>query len=258
MRKLIIGNWKMNGLSSDLDEIGKIAEGIAEFSDRVEVMLCPPMTLLERAAARCRGSDLKFCGQNCHFDPRGSHTGEVSAEMLADAGASAVLVGHSERRIDSSEDHDMVRLKAEAARRANIIPIICIGESEHERESGYPVETVMYSLRVSVPDGSPSHVVVGYEPAWAIGTGRTPMEDDIATMHAHIRRGLIDRFGESGRLVRVLYGGSLNLKNADGILAIPDVDGGLVGGASLKAESFLAVIAAAANVASLQSARSVV
>jgi triosephosphate isomerase (TIM) len=247
MRHLIAGNWKMNGLASSLGEAKAIAEGAKAADGRCDVMLCPPATLIAQLRWATKDSPLLIGGQNCHPKPSGAHTGDISAEMLKDAGASAVIVGHSERRADHGETDDMVRTKAEAARRAGLVAIVCIGETEAERNSAETIAVVSRQLDGSLPDGDPSDLVVAYEPVWAIGTGRTPSEGDIAEVHAHIRAGLTARFGSSGGAVRILYGGSMKPENAAAILKVADVNGGLVGGASLKAADFLAIVRAAAG-----------
>jgi triosephosphate isomerase len=244
MRHLIAGNWKMNGLAASLDEAAAIAEGARAASERVDVMLCPPATLIERMWRRCQGTPLLIGGQDCHAGGAGAHTGDVAAEMLADAGASAVIVGHSERRTDHGETDEVVVAKAAAARRAGLMAIVCIGETERQRDSGETLDVVSRQLEASVPDGEPRDIVIAYEPVWAIGTGRTPSEADIRAVHAHIRARLEDRFGPAGRSVRILYGGSMKPANAAEILAVPDVNGGLIGGASLKAADFLAIVQA--------------
>ncbi len=247
MRHLIAGNWKMNGLAASLDEAALIAEGAEALKGRVDAMLCPPATLIERMRRRTSNSALLIGGQDCHSKVAGAHTGDISAEMLKDAGATAVIVGHSERRTDHGETDQMVRAKAEAARRAGLTAIICIGETEKERDAGQTLDVVAQQLASSVPDGAPGDIVIAYEPVWAIGTGRTPVEGDIAEVHAHIRARLVERFGEAGRAVRILYGGSMKPDNAAAILVIPEVNGGLVGGASLKSADFLAILRAAAG-----------
>lgn len=245
MPKLIAGNWKMNGLDPDLAEAAAIAAGLGAGQAAVEVMICPPATLLTRMKAIAAGSPLRLGGQDCHAAPAGAHTGDVSAEMLADAGAEAVIVGHSERRADHGEDDAAVRAKAAAARRAGLLAIVCVGETEAERDAGEALSVVGRQLAGSLPDGDAGGLVVAYEPVWAIGSGRTPSGDDIAAMHRHIRDALRSRFGAEGGRIRILYGGSMKPANAAAILALDDVDGGLVGGASLKAGDFLAIVAAA-------------
>jgi triosephosphate isomerase len=244
MRFLIAGNWKMNGLAASLDEAAAIADGARGAAERADVMLCPPATLIERMWRRTQGTPLLIGGQDCHAGAAGAHTGDVSAEMLADAGATAVIVGHSERRADHGETDAIVLAKAAAARRAGLTAIVCIGETERQRDSGETLKVVARQLEASVPDGDPRDIVIAYEPVWAIGTGRTPSEADIQAVHAHIRVALERRFGTAGRAVPILYGGSMKPGNAAGILAVPDVNGGLVGGASLKAAEFLAIVQA--------------
>jgi triosephosphate isomerase len=245
MRPLIAGNWKMNGLAADLEEAAAIAEGARAVEGRVDVMLCPPATLLAQMRWRARNTPLLLGGQDCHAKGSGAHTGCISAEMLAEAGASAVIVGHSERRTDHRESDSEVRGKAEAALRAGLTAIVCIGETEQERDAGSTLEVISRQLEGSVPGGAAERIVIAYEPVWAIGTGRTPSEDDIATVHAHIRAGLDARFGAAGRAIRILYGGSMKPANAAAILAVPEVNGGLIGGASLKAADFLGIVRAA-------------
>jgi triosephosphate isomerase len=243
MRKLIAGNWKMNGIAASLEEALLVAKGA--HTAAADVMLCPPATLIERMRQLLLTTNVLIGGQDCHPDAKGAHTGDISAEMLKDAGATAVIVGHSERRTDHGETDALVRAKAEAARRAGLIAIVCIGETEAERDAGETLNVVSRQLAASVPDGDPGDIVVAYEPVWAIGTGRTPGEADIAEVHAHIRAGLTARFGAAGGAVRILYGGSMKPDNAAAILKVADVDGGLVGGASLKAADFLAIVGAA-------------
>jgi triosephosphate isomerase len=245
MRPLIAGNWKMNGLASNLAEAKAVAEGLEALKGRVDAMLCPPATLIAQMAWQTKDSPLMIGGQDCHPKPSGAHTGDVSAEMLKDAGAAAVIVGHSERRLDRGEADAMVRAKAEAVRRAGMSAIVCIGETEQERDSGETLDVVIRQFAGSVPDGDPDDIVIAYEPVWAIGTGRTPSEADIGEVHAHIRARLVGRFGEAGTKVRILYGGSMKPDNAAAILSVAEVNGGLVGGASLKAADFLAIIRAA-------------
>jgi triosephosphate isomerase (TIM) len=247
MKKLIAGNWKMNGLAASLAEIDAIRAGLAERDGAADAMVCPPATLVGRAAERAAGSALMIGGQDCHPKASGAHTGDVSAEMLADAGAVAVIVGHSERRTDHGEDDALVRAKAEAARRAGLSAIVCVGETEAERDAGQAERIVERQLAGSLPDGPADGLVVAYEPVWAIGTGRTPSEGDIAAMHAHIRAWLESRFAEAGGSIAILYGGSMKPDNAAAILGVANVDGGLVGGASLKAKDFLAILDAAAG-----------
>jgi triosephosphate isomerase len=242
-KSLVAGNWKMNGLRRDLGEIGAIASGVDATCD---VAICPPATLIGEAVAIVAGSGLMIGAQDCHAQASGAHTGDLSAEMIADAGGQLVIVGHSERRTDYGETDAGVRVKAEAAWRAGLLAILCIGETEAERRSGAALDVLARQIAGSVPDGATAaRIVVAYEPVWAIGSGLTPSEDDIAAAHAHIRARLADRMGAEAASTRILYGGSVKPSNAGPILSLSDVDGALVGGASLKAADFLGIIAAA-------------
>jgi triosephosphate isomerase (TIM) len=240
-RPLVAGNWKMNGLKVSAGELTKIMAGAKSLAN-VDVMVCPPATLLAAFAAAARGSGVAIGGQDCHALPAGAHTGDISAEMLKDAGAVAVIVGHSERRQNHGETDAMVRDKALAARRAGIMAIVCVGETRTERDAGRARAVVDAQLAGSVPDGvrSPS-LVVAYEPVWAIGSGLTPTARDVADMHGFIRHWLVSRCGEEGERVRILYGGSVKPANAKELSAVENVDGALVGGASLRADEFLAI-----------------
>ncbi|UOK70048.1 triose-phosphate isomerase [Ancylobacter polymorphus] len=240
-RPLVAGNWKMNGLKGSLAEFAAIVEGYdAAMAAKADLLVSPPATLLSAFAAAAGAVGVG--GQDCHAKPFGAHTGDIAAEMLADAGARAVIVGHSERRQDHRESNGQVRAKAEAARRAGLVAIVCVGETREEREAGQALDVVRGQLEGSIPDGATAaDLVVAYEPVWAIGTGLTPTNNDIAEMHATLRGALTARFGAEGEGFRLLYGGSVKPENAREILAVPDVDGALVGGASLKAESFLAI-----------------
>lgn len=243
MRPLIAGNWKMNGLKASLLELRRIVDGTdAALQARVDLMVCPPATLVAVAAETAAGSGVAIGGQDCHAAASGAHTGDVSAEMLADAGATAVIVGHSERRTDHHERDGDVRAKAEAAWRAGLLAIVCVGETRAERDAGRAVAVVAEQLAGSIPDGADgARLVVAYEPVWAIGTGLTPTVDDVTEMHAAIRRELASRFGTAASAIRILYGGSVKPSNAAELLAVANVDGALVGGASLKADDFLAI-----------------
>jgi triosephosphate isomerase len=242
LRQLIAGNWKMNGLRRSLDEIAAVKAGMA--GARCEVALCPPATLLAAAASAAAGALLLIGGQACHKDASGAHTGDVSAEMIADAGGRLVIVGHSERRTDHGETDDVVRAKAEAAWRAGLLAILCIGETKAQRESDQTLDVLEQQLWGSVPDDArAANIVIAYEPVWAIGTGLTASSDDIVAAHAHIRARLTDRFGPEAAGIRIQYGGSVKPGNAKEILALPNVDGALVGGASLKAADFLGIVA---------------
>ena len=246
-RPLIAGNWKMNGLTSDALALAKdVAAGVSQagWTDR-ELLVCPPATLVMAVACAARGSGLLVGGQNCHAKASGAHTGDLSAEMLKDAGASHVIVGHSERRSDCGETDAVVRAKAEAAWRAGLLPIVCIGETLAEREAGKTLTVLETQLKGSVPAGSTAaKLVVAYEPVWAIGTGKTPTVAEVAAAHAHIRKVLGGLMTDAGA-VRLLYGGSVKGSNAAELLAAGDVDGALVGGASLNAAEFLAIAKAA-------------
>jgi triosephosphate isomerase len=242
---LIAGNWKMNGLSSALDEVDALIRALKARSAGPDVLVCPPATLISRLAARAGGA-VAVGGQDCHPKPFGAFTGDVSAEMLRDAGASWVIVGHSERRQYHGETDTLIAAKAQAAWRAGLGVIVCIGETEAERNAGREEEVVDRQLAASVPDGAlAAPIAVAYEPVWAIGTGRTPTNEDIARMHVYLRSELTKRFGAGARAIPILYGGSVNPRNAKEILALAEVGGALVGGASLKAADFLAIIAAA-------------
>lgn len=243
LRKLIAGNWKMNGSAMALSELDGIAAAATEHAG-LDVAICPPATLIAGAVARQPA--LAIGGQDCHWNVSGAHTGCLAPAMLAEAGAKLVIVGHSERRTDNHETSDEVRRKAEAAVAAGLIAIVCVGETEAERDAGNAVSVVTGQVAASVPIGvGADALVVAYEPVWAIGTGRTPSIDDVAEMHAAIRVQLMAQLGEAGQGVRILYGGSVKPANAAELLSVPDVDGALVGGASLKAADFGAIIAAA-------------
>jgi triosephosphate isomerase (TIM) len=243
-RKLAAGNWKMNGFANSMAEIDELISGTR--GAPCEVLVCPPATLIAQFAWRTRGSDVAIGGQDCHPDANGAHTGDISAEMLADAGARYVIVGHSERRADHGEDDATVNAKARAAWRGGLAAIVCIGETEGDRDAGRTLDVVARQLAGSVPDGATAaNTVVAYEPVWAIGTGRTPSPADIAEVHGAIRALLRERFDSAGAGIRLLYGGSMKPANAGEIMSIENVDGGLVGGASLKASDFLQIIGAA-------------
>lgn len=245
--KLVAGNWKMHGTSADLGEVREIAEVARRLDGRVEVALCVPATLIHRAAEFVPG--FAIGAQDIHMKDKGAHTGDVCAAMLHDAGAVLTIVGHSERRDAHREDDLTVREKAEAALRSELRVILCVGESDAEREAGRAVEVVSAQLDGSLPrqGADPHNLAVAYEPIWAIGTGKVPTAADIAEMHAALRKRLTAAFGEAGREVRILYGGSVKPSNAAEIFAIPNVCGALVGGASLKAADFLPIVEAAAG-----------
>jgi triosephosphate isomerase (TIM) len=238
-RPLVAGNWKMNGLKASAGELKKIIAGAQKLAN-VDVMVCPPATLLAEFAAAARGSRVAIGGQDCHPLPAGAFTGDIAAEMLKDAGARAVIVGHSERRHYHGETDEMVRAKALAARRAGLLAIVCVGETRAERDAGDARAVVGAQLSGSLPDGA-ADFVVAYEPVWAIGSGVTATAQDIGDMHGFIRERLCSRYGEAGERIGVLYGGSVKPANAKELMAVDNVEGALVGGASLKADEFLAI-----------------
>jgi triosephosphate isomerase len=243
---LIAGNWKMNGVRASLDELTALASIMTTGeAPRAIVVICPPATILAAVARQGATSGILAGGQDCHPASSGAHTGDIAAGMLADAGAQYVIVGHSERRAAHGETDQLVRAKAEAAIGAGLKPIICVGETEAERDGGEAETVVAAQLAGSIPDAAGQHdVIVAYEPVWAIGTGRTPSNEDISQMHNSIRRQLVDRFGDKGLGIHILYGGSLKPQNAREILALDNVNGGLVGGASLLAKDFATIISA--------------
>jgi triosephosphate isomerase len=245
IRHLIAGNWKMNGLKSSLAEFEAMREGAAGVAAKADLLVCPPAVLIATFADKAKGSKLAVGAQDCHTKASGAHTGDLSAEMLADAGASAVIVGHSERRADHGETDALVRQKAEAAWRAGLTAIVCIGETQSQRDAGQTLDVCGGQLKGSLPDGSTAaNLVVAYEPVWAIGTGLTPTANDVEQVHKFIRGVLTDRFKAEGGKIRILYGGSVKPSNAAELMAVANVNGALVGGASLKAADFLAIAAA--------------
>lgn len=240
-RPLVAGNWKMNGLRASREALAGIVAGAAGLSGKLDVMVCPPATLIMLFAS-AGDSMVAIGGQNCHAEPCGAFTGEISAEMLADAGASAVIVGHSERRTLCFERDADVRRKAQAAWRAGLLAIVCVGETGDDRASGRALAVVGGHLDGSIPDGATAdNLVVAYEPVWAIGTGLTPTPADIAEIHGFIRDRLVARFPAAGAGIRILYGGSVKASNAKQLMAVANVDGVLVGGASLDPNEFLAI-----------------
>ncbi|MFC2969134.1 triose-phosphate isomerase [Acidimangrovimonas pyrenivorans] len=242
-RKLAAGNWKMNGTGASLAEIDALAA--AHRAPGCDVLICPPATLLARMADATADSPIAVGGQDCHWAGSGAHTGDVSAAMLVDAGADYVILGHSERRADHGETDEIVRSKTGAAIGAGLVAVVCVGETEAQRDAGTTLDVIGAQLRGSLPDGiTAAALVVAYEPVWAIGTGRTPTLDEIAEVHDFIRATLSGRFGAEGDGTRLLYGGSVKPSNAAEIFAVSNVDGALVGGASLKAADFGAIIAA--------------
>ncbi len=245
-RKLIVGNWKMNTCRADGEALaGAVARLAAASAPAIDIAVCPPAVLLFPVGAKLAGSTVGLGAQDCHAADSGAHTGDIGAKMLADAGCRFVIAGHSERRADHGESDSLVKAKAEAALRHGLVAIVCIGETEAERDAGRALEIVRRQLAGSLPDGAaPDTLVVAYEPVWAIGTGRTPTTAEIAEVHAAIRAALAGRIA-GAESVRLLYGGSVKPDNARAILALANVDGALVGGASLKAEDFWAICAAA-------------
>lgn len=242
-RKLVVGNWKMNGSMAQLGELQAIADAARDAAG-VDVAVCPPFTLI--APAVTRGGGLAIGGQDCHEAGNGAHTGCISAAMLKEAGARLVITGHSERRAEQQESDAAVRAKAAAALSAGLQTIVCVGESEADREAGRAVAVVTAQLAGSLPDPeAEAELVVAYEPIWAIGTGKVATPDDVAEMHAAIRAHLVDSFGDQGARLRLLYGGSVKADNAAELFAVRDVDGALVGGASLTAAQFVPIIEAA-------------
>lgn len=243
-RKLAAGNWKMNGTSAALAELKKLSSSFP--SSSAEILICPPATLLHRAAQTLESSEISVGGQDCHAAASGAHTGDVSAEMLLDAGATSVILGHSERREDHGERNDDVRAKARAAMDAGLKAIICVGESLEQREAANTLDIIGGQMSGSIPDQSTGeNLIVAYEPIWAIGTGKVPTLEEIGEVHDFMRARLERRFGEGvGRSVRLLYGGSVKPGNAADIFAVSNVDGALVGGASLKAQDFSGIITA--------------
>jgi triosephosphate isomerase len=245
-KPLVAGNWKMNGLRASLAEIAAIRDAAGNGgAGRAEVLVCPPATLIAAAADLCEGSRVAVGAQDCAIEASGAHTGDISAEMLGDAGAVYVIVGHSERRADHGESDARVRAKAEAVLRGGLTPIICVGETKAQREAGETLPIVGSQLDGSVPHGlAGERLVIAYEPVWAIGTGLTPSTDDVEEVHGFIRRHLASIVASGADKVRILYGGSVKPSNAAELMGVADVDGTLVGGASLKAADFMGIAAA--------------
>ena len=242
LRPLVAGNWKMNGLAASEAELARMIAGAVGL--QCDLLVCPPATLIVEFAAAARGSPVAIGAQDCHPDASGAHTGDIAAEQLADAGARAVIVGHSERRTDHYETDALVRAKAAAAHRAKLMAIVCVGEQRAEREAGKTLDVIGRQLDGSLPDGAtPANLVIAYEPVWAIGSGLTPTPKDVAEVHGFIRKRLSQRFGGAGGGIRILYGGSVKPANAKELLSVPEVNGTLVGGASLKAADFLGIAA---------------
>ena len=243
IRPLVAGNWKMNGLSASLAELVLIGNGFLRgLETETDALICVPATLLARASEVLAATPVAAGGEDCHVNESGAHTGDISAEMLKDAGASHVIVGHSERRADHGETSELVAQKAEAGWRAGLVSIICVGETRAERDAGRTLDVLSAQIDGSVPiSAAPENTVIAYEPVWAIGTGLTPTADDVAKAHAHIRVRLGEKLGEGAGRMRLLYGGSVKPGNARELLSVANVDGALIGGASLKAADFLAI-----------------
>ena len=247
-KPLVAGNWKMNGLKTAKKELAALVKAVtgAKSKPGCDIMICPPVTILSLCAETAKGSGIKLGGQDCHTEVSGAHTGDISAEMLKNAGARACIVGHSERRTDHGESSSEVKNKAEAAHRAGLMAIVCLGETADERSLGKTIKIVGRQLKASLPEGADHrNCVIAYEPVWAIGTGLTPTVSDIARVHGYIRKRLMALLGdETGAKIKILYGGSVKSSNAKELMAIDNVNGALVGGASLKAKDFLGIIAA--------------
>ncbi|HEX4261435.1 MAG TPA: triose-phosphate isomerase [Acetobacteraceae bacterium] len=239
MRQTIAGNWKMNGLAADADRLAAaLAQNAADLA--CDLLVCPPATVLARVARALAGTAVAVGGQDCAAQADGAHTGDISAAMLRDAGASHVVLGHSERRRDHGETDELVREKVVAAAAAGLLPIVCVGETDEQRSAGRETEVVGWQIEGSLP--KPFSGMLAYEPVWAIGSGQSATERDVEMMHAFVREELMRQFGpEAGRAVPILYGGSVKPENAAALLAVPEVGGALVGGASLDAAAFLAI-----------------
>lgn len=244
-KSIVAGNWKMNGLSASIDQLRELSTLIENGQPAAcNVLICPPFTLLSAFAAQT-SSAIAIGAQDCHMNVSGAHTGDISAEMIKDAGASYVIVGHSERRADHGETSDVVAAKAKAGISANLQVIICVGETESERDAGKTVDVVLSQVSTSIPDtANAEDIIIAYEPVWAIGTGRTPTVEDVKDVHAAIRTALVERFGDIGNSISILYGGSVKPSNANELMSVENVNGALVGGASLKAEDFNGIIEA--------------
>ena len=248
IKPLVAGNWKMNGTGSHLRELRRLNTGLSKQKFGCDVAVCVPATLVHRLSTMKFGTKIMTGGQDCHDAQKGAHTGDVSANMLKDAGAKWVIVGHSERRAGVTqgghgETSKLVRDKVLASQMAGLRSIVCVGETLAERKSSATLKVVGAQLRQSLPDtSSPADIVIAYEPVWAIGSGLTPSVEQIGAVHAHIRKALTRRFGDAGGAMRILYGGSVKPSNAAELMAIANVNGALVGGASLKAADFFGII----------------
>ncbi len=246
IKPLIAGNWKMNGLNASVSEFKIMLSEAHQLGKKMDLLICPPVTLLQSFAVLAANTDFAVGGQDCHFNSSGAHTGDISAQMLVDTGARYCIVGHSERRADHGETNETIQQKAEAVWKTGMIAIICVGETDAERMAGQTLKIVEAQLAGSVPDGATAvNTVIAYEPVWAIGTGKTPTIDDVKNVHAAIREHVTKRFKEQGAAMRLLYGGSVKPSNAQELLNVANVNGALIGGASLKAADFIAIASAA-------------
>jgi triosephosphate isomerase (TIM) len=245
IKPLVAGNWKMNGTTAMLKEPRLLAGMMRDVKTKCDILVCPPATLIRRTKAVLKGSKIKVGGQDCHAAASGAHTGDISAEMLKDCGASYVIVGHSERRTNHKETDATVAAKAKAAHRGGLVAIICIGETLDERKGGKTLDVLTTQLKGSIPEGATAaNAVIAYEPVWAIGTGLTPTTAEVAEAHAHIRKEIGKIMGDEGPKTRILYGGSVKPSNAEELMGAANVNGALVGGASLKASDFIGIIKA--------------
>ena len=244
-RPLVAGNWKMNGLRASVTELKALVEGAKALAGKVDLMVCPPATLLMEFGFWAEGSEVAIGAQDCHTETSGAFTGDLSAEMLKDVGCTAVIAGHSERRTLHGETDDLVKRKALAAHRAGLMAIVCIGETKAQRDARETIPVVRQQIDGSLPDeATAANLVLAYEPVWAIGTGLTPTTQDVAEVHGFLRDRLTARYGVAGQGIRILYGGSVKPSNAKELMAVPHVNGALVGGASLKASDFLGIATA--------------
>jgi len=245
-KALVAGNWKMNGTKASIKEIRTLAAKLKDCKPKCNVMICPPATLLGEAKAAAKGSKVKIGGQDCHMAQSGAHTGDISAAMLKNIGATAVIVGHSERRADHAESDKMVAQKAQAAHQAGLTAIICVGETLAQYKAGQTLKVMTSQIKGSLPaSASAKNTVIAYEPVWAIGSGLTPTVNEVAKIHSHIRKRLAAALGpDEATPIAILYGGSVKAGNAVELMGAANVNGALVGGASLKAADFLGIIAA--------------
>lgn len=245
IKPLVAGNWKMNGVQSSLDELEAMSVGFSdELQDKIDMLLCLPATLISLGKSKTEKNGVQIGGQDCHFNTNGAHTGDISAQMIADLGATSVLVGHSERRTDHGESDAIVLAKANAALSTGLMTVVCIGETQTERKSGDTLKVLNTQLAGSLPDAFSNQIVIAYEPIWAIGTGLIPEASDVEEAHGFIRSEMVKRYGDNGKKIRLLYGGSVKPANAKELMSIENVDGALVGGASLKAVDFLGICGA--------------